>query len=460
MTGSTWGLPTGSSTSLPPGRPTRPHHPPARSRQTTVLAGPGRVGAWVPVCGRLAWLPPWPKRQAFGQPDRFQPPGWIAWGAGTSRPKLCKWHLVRIDTRPLRRPGGARLDRREQRAFVLWAADCAEHVLPAFERQYPHDARPRRALAAERAWAHGEVALADARAAAFAAHAAARAVTTRPPVPPPERPVALPQPPTLPATRVTLPPTLSPQPATPSTPRASPSPGNGSGNLEAGQRIFCQWSRPPEGKPGRPRIGGTGRGQSRPLVLLQESSQLGVFDSQSAEAPAVIRDVPSQPQLGQALDGGGPTDQVVSDDGSADQVGPSPRLGHPSSRATIARRKVGRWTSSRRQATRRASMCHEPSQGRCVAGGVLLAASALIAAGCGALPDGVVRGRATPCSGPGHSRSHRPRSWSGWSTTVRPSGRSASAQPGVSQSAWPPACTRSKPPGTPRPGSRSGRGVR
>jgi hypothetical protein len=83
---------------------------------------------------------------------------------------------VRIDTRPLRRPGGARLDRREQRAFVLWAADCAENVLPAFERQYPHDARPRRALAAARAWAHGEVALADARAAAFAAHAAARAV--------------------------------------------------------------------------------------------------------------------------------------------------------------------------------------------------------------------------------------------------------------------------------------------
>ncbi|MHB1500556.1 MAG: putative immunity protein [Candidatus Dormibacteria bacterium] len=76
----------------------------------------------------------------------------------------------------MRRPGGARLARREHRAFVLWAADCAEHVLPAFERQCPHDARPRRALEVARAWAHGEVALADARAAAFAAHAAARAV--------------------------------------------------------------------------------------------------------------------------------------------------------------------------------------------------------------------------------------------------------------------------------------------
>lgn len=46
-------------------------------------------------------------------------------------------------------------------------------------------------------------------------------------------------------------------------------------------------------------------------------------------------------------------------------------------------------------------MCHETRQGRHVAGGVLLAAITLMAAGCGALPDGVVRGHATPCPGPG-----------------------------------------------------------
>lgn len=179
MTGSTWGLPTASSKNRPPGRPTRPHPPPARSRETTAPAGVHpveRAGAWVPVCARLTWLPPKPQRQAFGQLDRVQRRVWIAWIAGTNRPKPCHGRLIRRDTWPMRRPGGARLDRREHRAFVLWAADCAEHVLQAFERQCPHDARPRRALEVARAWAHGEVALADAREAAFAAHAAARAV--------------------------------------------------------------------------------------------------------------------------------------------------------------------------------------------------------------------------------------------------------------------------------------------
>ncbi|HUY54952.1 MAG TPA: hypothetical protein VMV23_07320 [Candidatus Nanopelagicaceae bacterium] len=68
---------------------------------------------------------------------------------------------------------------------------------------------------------------------------------------------------------------------------------------------------------------------------------------------------------------------------------------------TTARREAGRWASSRRQAATGGSMCHETSQGRRVAGAVLLAAITLMAAGCGALPDGVVRGQATPCPGPG-----------------------------------------------------------
>ena len=46
-------------------------------------------------------------------------------------------------------------------------------------------------------------------------------------------------------------------------------------------------------------------------------------------------------------------------------------------------------------------MCHETSQGRRVAGAVLLAAITLMAASSGALPDRVVRGQATPCPGPG-----------------------------------------------------------
>jgi hypothetical protein len=63
--------------------------------------------------------------------------------------------------------------RRDQRALALWAAGCAERVLPHFERACPDDDRPRRALAAARAWARGELSLAEARARAQRAHAAA-----------------------------------------------------------------------------------------------------------------------------------------------------------------------------------------------------------------------------------------------------------------------------------------------
>ena len=68
------------------------------------------------------------------------------------------------------------LDKRDHRSLVLWATDCAEHVLPYFEEKYPKDNRPRNAVEAGRAWARGEIAMSEARAAAIAAHAAARAV--------------------------------------------------------------------------------------------------------------------------------------------------------------------------------------------------------------------------------------------------------------------------------------------
>jgi hypothetical protein len=60
------------------------------------------------------------------------------------------------------------------RSQALWAADCAERVLPLFEEQYPDDDRPRRAIEAARAWARGEIRVGEARTAALAAHAAAR----------------------------------------------------------------------------------------------------------------------------------------------------------------------------------------------------------------------------------------------------------------------------------------------
>ncbi len=59
-------------------------------------------------------------------------------------------------------------------ALTLWAAACAEHVLPVFEQDYPEDNRPRQAVEAARAWVRGELKMNDARKFAFAAHAAAR----------------------------------------------------------------------------------------------------------------------------------------------------------------------------------------------------------------------------------------------------------------------------------------------
>jgi len=65
------------------------------------------------------------------------------------------------------------LDKRDHGSLSLRPADCAEHVLPCFEER-PRDDRPRNAVEAGRAWARGEIAMGEARAAAFAAHAAAR----------------------------------------------------------------------------------------------------------------------------------------------------------------------------------------------------------------------------------------------------------------------------------------------
>lgn len=66
------------------------------------------------------------------------------------------------------------MDSQDHEWLALWAADCAEHVLPRFEEERPTDARPRRAVEAGRAWVRGEITMSQARAAAFDAHAAAR----------------------------------------------------------------------------------------------------------------------------------------------------------------------------------------------------------------------------------------------------------------------------------------------
>jgi hypothetical protein len=65
----------------------------------------------------------------------------------------------------------------DHKILAIWACDCAERVLPYFEKKYPHDKRPRLAISAGRAWVRtGVFKMADIRNAALAAHAAAREV--------------------------------------------------------------------------------------------------------------------------------------------------------------------------------------------------------------------------------------------------------------------------------------------
>jgi hypothetical protein len=74
------------------------------------------------------------------------------------------------------RRGGTLLDS-DHHLLALWAAVCAEHVLPFFEDASPTDSRPRQAIEQTRAWVRGEIKMTQARAAAGAANAAARDLT-------------------------------------------------------------------------------------------------------------------------------------------------------------------------------------------------------------------------------------------------------------------------------------------
>ncbi len=68
------------------------------------------------------------------------------------------------------------LSEEDRRLVALWAADCAERVLPLFEAKAPSDTRPREATEGIRAFARGGKRTARLRSLAWAAHAAAREV--------------------------------------------------------------------------------------------------------------------------------------------------------------------------------------------------------------------------------------------------------------------------------------------
>ncbi|KKQ16952.1 MAG: hypothetical protein US31_C0024G0001 [Berkelbacteria bacterium GW2011_GWA1_36_9] len=64
----------------------------------------------------------------------------------------------------------------DHRALVLWACDCPARVLPYFEKEYPEDARPRKAIEEARAWVREKLPMKMSviRTASLDAHAAAR----------------------------------------------------------------------------------------------------------------------------------------------------------------------------------------------------------------------------------------------------------------------------------------------
>ncbi|MDF0532483.1 hypothetical protein P0W64_21275 [Tsukamurella sp. 8F] len=77
------------------------------------------------------------------------------------------------------RRGGTLTDA-DHHLLALWAATCAEHVLPLFEAVRPDDPRPREAIAAARTWVRGELGMMAARAAGGHAMGAARELTGAP----------------------------------------------------------------------------------------------------------------------------------------------------------------------------------------------------------------------------------------------------------------------------------------
>src|SRR5690349_9935432 len=69
---------------------------------------------------------------------------------------------------------GGTLQHSDHQLLALWAAICAEHVLPLFESVRPDDPRPRQAIEAARAWTRGELKMMETRALGGHAMGAAR----------------------------------------------------------------------------------------------------------------------------------------------------------------------------------------------------------------------------------------------------------------------------------------------
>lgn len=90
-----------------------------------------------------------------------------SWRKGMILPKERDPRFITI------RRGGTLTDS-DHHLLALWAAACAEHVLPLFESVRPDDPRPRQAIDAARAWTRGELKMMETRALGGHAMGAAR----------------------------------------------------------------------------------------------------------------------------------------------------------------------------------------------------------------------------------------------------------------------------------------------
>lgn len=82
-------------------------------------------------------------------------------------PKLRDPRLITV------RRGGSLSDE-DHHLLAIWAARCAEHVLAYFERDFPADDRPRRAIESALSWARGDIKATEAKVAAYYSNKAAQ----------------------------------------------------------------------------------------------------------------------------------------------------------------------------------------------------------------------------------------------------------------------------------------------
>lgn len=66
------------------------------------------------------------------------------------------------------------IEQQKHRTLVMWALDCAKVPLAQFEKKYPYELRPRKALDLCEDWSRGKIKMPAAKRAILDAHAVAK----------------------------------------------------------------------------------------------------------------------------------------------------------------------------------------------------------------------------------------------------------------------------------------------